>query len=115
MATSAFEDLFSSHAVPALLERFGVAAVHTDADGDETAVRVILTQSAEPIGDYGERVEVRHVIEAASADGAVVGDTWSIEQTPTDEDPFPDAAVWRAEQLLDDNGMFTTFSVRRVP
>lgn len=113
--SSEIEDAIRS-AIPSLFRVFGErqATVHTNSDADDVETTVILEAGLIPAGEYGERMEHRTTIETNSLDGAQVGDTWSIAQLPTADDPDPDPAIWRAEQILADDGMTRKFSVRRI-
>jgi hypothetical protein len=88
--------------------------MHTNSESDEFLVTVILTKQTEPFGDYGERAESRTLLDCATTDGASVGDTWTIENAPTDDDPDPDPTLWRADQLLSDDGILQRYAVREV-
>ncbi len=114
MAASFFQDLMTDIAIPALQDIFGVAATHTDADGVDTAVVVMLATAVEPVGEFGERMEARTTLEIPAASGAVVGDLFTIAGTATDDDPDPLPVDWQATQLLADDGLLRKFAVRAV-
>jgi hypothetical protein len=110
---SLFEDAFKA-ALPAFFAQFGTAATHTNGESDEIEVTVILTRETDPLGDYGERAELRTLLDCAVTDGASVGDTWSIANAATDDDPDPDPTLWRADQLISDDGILQRYAVRKV-
>ena len=107
MPTSTFDDLMTDVAIPALQSVFGIAATHTDGNGTETAVTIMLTTELAPVGEYGERMESRSTLEVPVSYGAVVGDTFTVTDGDTD-------TVWQAVQLLRDDGLLRTFAVRDV-
>lgn len=111
MPTSAFDTLMTDVAVPALEAVFGVAAVHTNADDEEAAVTVMLGYDLMPVGDYGECMEFRTTIEVAKSANIAIGDTLTIENNPTDEDPDPDPTIWQTTQLMADDGYLQKFAV----
>lgn len=111
--SSAFDAAFAA-AIPAFFGAYGVSATHTNSESDEFAVTVILTKQTDPVGEYGERMESRTQIDVAVTDGASVGDTWTIEQAATANDPYPDPIIWRADQLISDDGIMQRYSVRQV-
>jgi hypothetical protein len=90
---------------------FGIAATHTNSDGDETAVTVMLQMELAPTGEFGERMEERMTLELAKSHGAAIGDTFSIENDATTDDTSPDPTVWQATQLLTDDGYLRKFAV----
>lgn len=112
MPASRFDGIMSNIGIPALLKNFGIAATHTNADGDESAVTIILETQAVSVGEFGERMEPQTTVQAAKSTGAVVNDTFTVAGTVTDDDPYPDDVVWTAVQLLSDDGYLRTFAVR---
>lgn len=112
MPTSRFNSIMQSTGIPVLLRTFGIAATHTNADGDEVAVTVILRQQTVAVGEYGERAELQWTLQLPSASNARVGQTFSIENDATDDDPYPDPTVWITTQLIDDDGLLRRFAVR---
>lgn len=95
-----------------LATAFGVVAVHTRGDGDEASVRIILGADVVAVGEFGERMEAQTTAQVPAASGAKVGDTFTVAGIATDEDPYPDDAVWIAAQLLSDDGYMRAFAVR---
>jgi hypothetical protein len=113
--SSLIESIISAQ-IPTLMKIFGerLPTIHTNADGDEAATTIIVETKLESAGDYGERMESITTIETAVSDGAAVGDTWAIEQPATADDPYPDPIVWRAEQIVSDDGLMRSFTARKV-
>ena len=112
MPASAFDTIMTQTGIPALLRVFGIPATHTNAAQDETAVTIILKTQAVHVGEFGERMEPQTTIQIAASTGAVVGDTFTVDGTVTDDDPYPDDVIWTAVQLLSDDGYLRTFAVR---
>lgn len=115
MPDSLFDAIMTESAIPALEEVFGIAATHTNAEGDESAVTVLRQTELAPVGEFGERMEERTTLELAKRHAAAIGDTFSIENDPTDDDPDPDPTVWQATQLLADDGYLQKFAVIEIP
>ena len=115
MPTSLFDDIMTESAIPALETVFGVAAVHANDDGEDVAVTVLMQTELVPTGEYGERMELRMTIELAKSHAAIIGDEFSIENDPTDDDPTPSPTVWKTTQLLSDDGYMQKFAVIEVP
>jgi len=115
MPDSLFDAIMAESTIPALETVFGIPATHTNADGDETALTVMLQMELAPTGDFGERMEERKTLELAKSHGAAIGDTFSIENAATDDDPLPDPTVWRATQLMADDGYLQKFAVIETP
>ncbi len=111
MAESLFDTIMTDSAIPAIETVFGITATHTNADGDEIAVTIILQSELVPTGEFGERMEMRYTIELDKALAASIGDTFSVENDPTDEDADPDPTIWKTTQLLADDGYLQKFSV----
>ena len=101
MPASAFDTIMTQTGVPALLRVMGIPATHTNAALDETAVTIILKTEAVPVGEFGERMEPQTTVQIPAASGAVVGDTFTV-----------DDVAWTAVQLLSDDGYFRQFAVR---
>lgn len=112
MPTSAFDTIMTQTGVPALLRVLGVPATHTNSDGDDVAVTVILKTGTVAVGEFGERLEYQTTLQLASSAGARVGDVFTLDGTVTTDDPYPDDIVWTAVQLLNDDGYLRTFAVR---
>ncbi|HSA47772.1 MAG TPA: hypothetical protein P5552_14915, partial [Candidatus Competibacteraceae bacterium] len=83
MAESLFDTIMTDSAISAIEAVFGIAATHTNADGDEVAVTVMLQRELLPTGEFGERMEMRYTIELDKALAASIGDTFSVENDPT--------------------------------
>lgn len=111
MAESFFDSLMRDTAIPALETVFGIAATHTNADGDEIAVTIILQSELVPTGEFGERMEMRYTIELDKSLAVSISDTFSVENDPTDDDPAPDPTSWKTTQLLADDGYMQKFAV----
>lgn len=114
MATSTFDNLMVDIAIPTLESVFGVPAIHTNGDADEMDVTVIVGNELTPVGDYGELMEFRTTIEAAKSLGVAIGDTLTIENDPTEDDPSPDPTIWQTTQLIADDGYLQKFAVIEV-
>lgn len=117
MPTSTFDDLMTEVAIPAIQDVFGIAAVHTNSDGDEADVTIVLDLDLEPVGEYlilGERMEARYTVEVPKSYAVAVGDTFTVENEATSDDPYPDDTIWEAVQLLRDDGLLQRFAVRDV-
>lgn len=108
---SRFAEIMNGVALPALFRMFGDLATHRNAAADETSTRVMLRNELAPVGQYGERMEPRMTLGVAKTVGALVGDTFELPNLPTEDDPDPDPTVWRAVQLLADDGYLQTFAV----
>lgn len=91
-----------------LLIQFGRPVTHTNADDDEVLIQAVIEQSAEPAGEYGERVESRWTATVAKASSAVVGDTL----THPADDPADDDVVWKLTQMISDDGFVQQFALR---
>lgn len=78
MPTSAFDTIMTQTGVPALLRVLGVPATHTNSDGDDVAVTVILKTGTVAVGDFGERLEYQTTLQLASSAGARVGDVFTL-------------------------------------
>lgn len=91
---------FASAADSALLALGGPLTL-TRAAGGTLAVRGVVRKDAAPVGDFGERMESRYTLQVAASSAAVVGDAFAVAG----------GAVWRAVQLLADNGVMLTFAV----
>ena len=74
----------------------------------------MLQTELAPVGEYGERMEQRMTLELAKSHVAAIGDTFSVENDPTEDDPAPDPTVWQATQLLADDGYLQRFAVLAV-
>ena len=111
MAESLFDTIMTDSAIPAIETVFGVAAIHTNSDGDEVAVTVMPQMELAPTGEFGERMEERMTLELAKSHGAAIGDTFSIENDATTDDPSPDPTIWQTTQLLTDDGYLQKFAV----
>ena len=111
MPASLFDDIMTESAIPAIEEVFGIAATHTNSEGDEIAVTVIRQTELLPTGEFGERMEERTTIELAKSHAAAIGDTFSVENDATTDDPVPDPTIWQATQLLTDDGYMQKFAV----
>lgn len=114
MPTSAFDTLMTDVAVPALEAVFGVAAVHTNADDDEFDVTAMLGHELMAVGEYGECMEFRTTIEVVKSAGIAIGDTLTIENDPTEDEPDPDPTIWQTTQLIADDGYLQKFAVIEV-
>lgn len=112
MPTSALDRIMTQTGVPALLRVLGVPATHTNSDGDDVAVTVILKTGTVAVGEFGERMEAQTTVQIPASSGALVGDTFTVDGTVTADDPYPDDVVWTAAQLLSDDGYFRKFAVR---
>lgn len=97
-----------------MLRVYGIPATHITMDGDEVNVTVILDTATETVGEYGERKEQRWTLEIATSSNAVVGDTFTVAGTVTEDDPYPDEVVWTAAQIINDDGYTRKFAVRQV-
>lgn len=113
MPLSSFDTLMTSIAVPALEAVFGVAAVHTNSDNDEFDVTVMCGNELMSVGDYGECMELRTTIEIAKSAGVEIGDTFTIENNPTD-DINPKPTTFKVTQLIADDGYLQKFTVIEV-
>ena len=111
MAESLFDSIMTESAIPAIETVFGIAAMHTNSDGDEVAVTVMLQMELAPTGEFGERMEERMTLELAKSHGAAIGNTFSIENDATTDDPSPDPTIWQTTQLLTDDGYLQKFAV----
>ena len=111
MPASFFDTIMRDTAIPALENVFGISATHTNSYGDEIAVTIILQSELVPTGEFGERMEMRYTIELDKALAASIGDTFSVENDPTDEDANPDPTIWKTTQLLADDGYLQKFAV----
>jgi hypothetical protein len=111
MAESLFDTIMTDSAIPAIEAVFGIAATHTNADGDEIAVTVMMQMELAPTGEFGERMEERMTLELAKSHGATIGDTFSIANDATTDDPNPDPTIWQITQLLTDDGYLQKFTV----
>lgn len=111
MPASLFDEIMTASAIPALETVFGVAALHTNADQDEAEVTVMLQPELVAVGEYGERMESRMTLEIAKSRRAAIGDTFAVANDPTADDPNPDPTVWRAVQILADDGYLQRFAV----
>jgi len=114
MALSLFDTIMQLSGIPALEKVFGVPAVHTNDSGDEISITVIKQMELIPVGDFGERMEERTVIELSNSYGAMIGNTFSIESEPTIDDPFPEPKLYKATQVLSNDGYMTKFAVLEV-
>lgn len=114
MPTSAFDTLMANVAIPALEAVFGIAAVHTNSNDDELDLTVMLGNELMAVGEYGECMEFRTVIEVAKSAGIAIGDTLTIENDPTDSEPDPDPTIWKTTQLMADDGYLQKFAVIEV-
>lgn len=114
MPTSAFADLMTNAAIPALLSVFGIPATHINSEGDEVEVTIILEQQHDPLLLSEPWPQRQWTIQVAKATAAVPGDTFVLAGTVTDEDPYPDDITWQADTLLNDDGYFMTFTARKV-
>jgi hypothetical protein len=114
MPDSLFDGIMAESLIPALETVFGIPATHTDAEGDEVAVTVMLGRELSPVGEYGERMEMRETLEIAANSGAVVGQTFAVAVAPTEDDPDPDDAIYTATQLLADDGYLRKFAVLKT-
>lgn len=81
MPTSRFDDLMTRTFIPSFNRVFGIDALHTDRDGDETTVTIALDTQAVQIGEFGERMEPQTTVQIAASTGAVVGDTFTVAGT----------------------------------
>jgi hypothetical protein len=108
---SAFDGIMGRAMIPALEAVFGIPATHTNADDDEVPVTVMLGRDLMPVGEYGERMEMRETLEIAASSGAWVGQTFAVAVAPTEDDPDPDPVVYTATQLLADDGYLRRFAV----
>lgn len=111
MAESLFDTIMTDSAIPAIETVFGIAATHTNSYGDEIAVTIILQSELAPTGEFGERMEMRYTIELDKALAASIGDTFSVENDPTDDDANPEPSIWKTTQLLTDDGYMQKFAV----
>lgn len=113
--SSAIDAAFKQ-AMPTLLKLLGErnSTVLTNIDGDEIPTTVIIENELVAVGEYDERMERITTLECISADNATVGCLWTIEQDATDDDPYPDPVVWKAEQILEDDGITQKFLVRKT-
>jgi hypothetical protein len=114
MPDSLFDAIMRDSAIPALETVFGIAATQTNAEADEVAVTVMLGEELAPVGEYGERMELRETLEIAASSGALVGQTFAVAGTPTEDDPLPDDTVYTATQLLADDGYLRKFAVLKT-
>ena len=112
---SAFDSIMMQTATPALLRVFGIPAVHTTREGDESNVTILFAEQSVAIGEYGERIEQQPTIQISTASGARVGDTFTVAGEVTDDEPTPDDVVWKAASLISDDRYFRTFAVRVAP
>lgn len=97
-------DAIALEAVSCLESTFGLDATLVKAsDATRTLTRVMPLQSIEPLGEYGERSGRVYTIECRASDGAEIGDEWEL----------PDGSIWRADALIDDNGVMQKFSIVR--
>ena len=100
------------NALPVVFDVFGVDAILTRAlDFDEIPVRVITGTDVEPVGDYGERVAARFVLDSACSDGAVFGDVFEIAGRADDGEIDADPIYWKATEVLTDDGLIRRFRV----
>jgi hypothetical protein len=111
MPDSLFDEIMRDSAIPALEAVSGIAAIRIDADAEETALIVMPQTELAPVGEYGERMESRMTLELAKSHGARVGDGFAIAVDPSEDDPDPDPILWRAVQLLADDGYLQKFAV----
>ena len=114
MAESLFDTIMRETAIPVLEEVFGIAATHTNSEGDEIKVTIILQSELLPTGEFGERMEMRHTLELDKSLAAAIGDTFSIENDPTEDDPAPDPTIWKITQLIADDGYMQKFAVIEI-
>jgi hypothetical protein len=98
-----------------LLTTFGRPARHENADGDEAEVQIILEQQQDPLALTDPWPQRQWTIQVSKQIGAKPKDTFTIPGEATDDDPFPDDEVWQADTVIDDDGFFITFAVRRLP
>lgn len=115
MPFSLFDEVMRDVGIPVFSEVFGVPAIHTNADGDEVPVTVQFSQQIVPVGEFGERAELQTTLAIPASSGARVGQTFTVENDATEDDPYPDPTVWTATQLLSDDGYFRTFALRNTP
>lgn len=94
-----------------LLIQFGRPVTHTHGTGIGVEIQAVLEQSAEPVGEYGERVESRWTATVTKASGAAVGDTLSHAA----DNPADDDVVWKLTQMISDDGFVQTFALRLNP
>ena len=114
MPDSLFDAIMRDSAIPALETVFGIAATHTNAEADEVAVTIMLGEELAPVGEYGERMEMRETLEIAASSGALVGQTFAVAGDPTEDDPAPDDVIYTATQLLADDGYLRKFAVLKT-
>jgi len=99
------------NALPTVFKIFGVDAILTNANFDERPVRVITGTDVEPVGDYGERVAERFVLDSACSDGAKIGDVFEMAGRPDEGETDADPVRWRATEVLADDGIVRRFRV----
>lgn len=106
MPTSTFDDLMTATAIPALETVFGIAAVHTNAYYTTANVTIMMSQGLQPVGEFGELMEMRTTIEIAKSNNVSVGDAFTI----TNDDGS--TTVWRTTQLMTDDNYLQKYAVR---
>jgi hypothetical protein len=111
MPDSLFDGIMRDSAIPALETVFGVAAIHTNAESDEVPVTIMLGQELAPVGEYGERMEMRETLELSAESGALVGQVFAVAGDQTEDDPDPDDVIYTTTQLLADDGYLRKFAV----
>lgn len=113
--SSLIEDLIRD-TIPALLAAFSEQSpvFFINNDGEESAVKVVIQNELMRSGEYEERVESVTTIECDARDNAQIGNIWTVEPSPTTDDPYPDSIIYRAEQIITDDGLTRKFLVRKV-
>jgi hypothetical protein len=114
MPDSLFDGIMADSLIPALETVFGIPATHTNAEDDEVPVTVMLGRDLMPVGEYGERMEMRETLEIAASSGAWVGQTFAVAVAPTEDDPDPDPVIYTATLLLADDGYLRRFAVLKT-
>ncbi len=110
MPLSRFDAIMAAVAVPAFHRVLGIPAIHTRAsDDEETDCTAIIESALVPVGEYGERMELRTTATVKAELGAVVGDTISV----MNDDPLLEPTVWKLIQATE-GGFMPKFTVREV-
>jgi len=95
-----------------LLQTFGREVRHEGAE--DTLIFAVIREAQDALALSDPFPQRQWTAQVAKSAGVAPGDTLTHAGVVTADDPDPDDVVWRAEEVLSDDGFVVTLAIRQV-
>ena len=97
-----------------LLSVFGRPVLHSAGGGASATVLAVIREAQDALALSDPFPQRQWTARVAKSAGVAPGDTLTHAGVVTADDPDPDDVVWRAEEVLSDDGFVVTLAIRQV-